>query len=287
MANVFGKKLHVEMVRWQGHNFSESSGNRYELELYLDFEGRQAFRFDHQSNQHDNFPRGFVENSWYWPVIHPIVASNTFKVKLRAIERDSPDPDDRADGTIEIDLDRHPPHSTWSVIAARGDTDLKMQVWFNILTLDYVNFDDGRPSNAIQDQSHWPYPWLGVRLFEHWLGLGRNVPVLPREANKISETAFWIMSLPGGGPARKRIQRVYRYEITELGLPHDIVSSIYLPRNSTLILHEHGPRDSRFDPAKGRRLSTFGLHNLADIGWNDKISTIDLLTTGGEATVVN
>lgn len=286
MANVFGKKLHVEMNKWLGHNFSETSGNRYELELYVDFGGKQAFSFERRSTHQHLVPTGFVENSYYNPVIYPVVTANKFKVRLRAIERDSPDADDRASGTIEIDLDKEPPHSSWSIIAAANGTDLKMQVWFNILTLDYVNFDDGRPETAIQNQDNWPYPWNDIRLFEHWLGLGHNVGVPWRAGNIISERAYWMMQWPSG-PARKYIQRVYRYEITELGMAHDVVSSIFLPRNTTVVLHEHGPNDSRFDPAKGRRLASFGLHNLNDIGWNDKLSTIDLITTTGESSPVN
>jgi hypothetical protein len=285
MANVFGKKLHVEMSSWLGHDFSDNG--EYHLNLYLDFQGKQAYRFERKSSLKHLVPTGFVENSYYDPTVFPIVTSNRFQVRLRAIERDGPfDPDDRAAGTIEIDLDRHPPQSSWSIIAAAPGTDLKMQVWFKILTLEYVNFNDGQPTGAIYDSSNWPFPWSDIRLFQHHLGLGQNVSVPQRPGNIISERVFWNWSFPNG-PARKSIQRVYRYEVTELGLPHDVVSSIFLPRQSTVILHEHGPRDSRFDPAKGKRIGTFGLHNLGDIGWNDKLSTIDLLTTSYEAPPVN
>lgn len=277
MANVFGKKLHVQMSSWLGHDFSDQG--EYHLKLYLDFQGRQAFDFNRKSTHKHLVPTGFRENSWAEPMVFPVVTANKFPVRLRAIEKDGPfDPDDRAAGTIEIDLDRDPPHSTWSIIAGADDTDLRMQVWFKILTLEYVNFDDGRSVNTIQDSANWPYPWNDIRLFEHQLGLGQSVSVPRREGNVISERPFWSWKFPNG-PMRKSVQRIYRYEVTELGMPHDVVSSIFLPRNSTVILHEHQAHDSRFDPAKGHRLATFGLHNLRDIGWDDKLSTIDLLTT--------
>jgi hypothetical protein len=284
MANVFGKKLHVEMSNWMGHDFSDAG--EYHLKLFLDFEGREAFRFERNSPHQHLVPTGFVENSYYDPIIFPVVTSNRFKVRLRAIEEDDIDPDDRASGTIEIDLDRDPPESSWSIIAAARGTDLKMQVWFRILTLDYVNFSDGQPHPGIDDPTNWPFPWSDIRLFQHRLGLGHNVGVPWRAGNMVSERTFWSWRFPNG-PARKSIQRVYRYEVTELGMAHDVVSSIFLPRNRTVILHEHGPGDSRFDPSKGKRLSTFGLHNLADIGWNDQLSTIDMLTTTYEADPVN
>lgn len=285
MAMVFGRRLHVEMLTWMGHNFSETSGNRYELELYLDFDGRRAFNFAKKSTSQHLVPTTFYNH--YGPTIFPIVSGNRFKVRLNAIERDSPDPDDRASGTIEIDLDRTPPVGTYSVIAAGRDTDLRMEVSFRILLLDYEMFDDGRPGvPTIQDQTNWPYPWQDIRLFQHWLGLGQSVAVPVREANKISERVFWMWNFPNG-PARKSIQRVYRYEVTELGMAHDVVSSIFVPRNTTVILHEHQAHDSRFNAAAGRRIGSFGLHNLNDIGWNDKLSTIDVLTTGSESPPVN
>lgn len=277
MANVFAKKLHVEMDSWLAHDMSEVSG--YHLNLYLDFQGRNAFSFEQKGDTPHLVRTGFRENSYYNPIVCPLVTENKFKVKLRAIERDGPfDGDDRAAKTIEIDLDRDPPHSTWSMTASADGTDLKIQVWFNILTLEYTRYDDGKPTTTIQDQRNWPFPWNDIRLFQHQLGLGHNVTVPLRPQNIISERPFWIWQMPNG-PARKSLQRVYRYEVTELGIPHDTVSSIFLPHKTSVILHEHQAHDSRFDPAKGHRLGTFGLHNLREIGWDDQLSTIDVMTT--------
>lgn len=275
MGFIFAKRLHVRMKSWLGHNYSETSGNRYELELYLDFGGIQFFSFKRQSTNQFLQPEGFVENSWAEPMIYPIVFKNKFKVRLRAVERDSPDPDDHASGTIEIDLDKEPPHSSWSVIAhpPRGK-DLKMQVWFDIVWIDYLVTNDGHPPSGIQNTDNHPYPRDGLRLFEHGFGLGRSVPVPIREQNKLREFGY---SYTGeDGRKKSSTYKLYRYVVTELGMAHDVVSSIYVPPKATVILHEHAPNDSRFDESKGKSLRSKGLYNMSDLKFDNMLSTIDV-----------
>ena len=61
-------------------------------------------------------------------MIYPLVVNNRFKVRLVALERDSPDPDDTANGEFYIDLDtKYPPVSDWRIVAADPrNTDLNL-----------------------------------------------------------------------------------------------------------------------------------------------------------------
>ena len=206
---------------------------------------------------------------------YPLVANNKFPVAFHAIERDGPqwlDPDDRAHGEITIDLDTNGgPPSTWSVIAGAKDTDLKIEIKFDMLYLKYVR--DPREDDSIGSN----YPWGETTVFQHTLGLGQH-GVLRPDPSKLYRS--WKMY----NFATKRFytSNIYRFSREDWNLPEDSISSIYLNSHS-ITLYEHHYSDSRFANCQRVSLRNPGLYNLPEMNdkngwnWNDRVSAIEMV----------
>jgi len=286
-VRMLAKELSVQLMRWNPNNYSENRNHDHELEWYLWFEGREAYRlFD--KGPSDLLPApGYFGRDGLRPMIHPCVVNNKFKVRLVAIERDGPqwlDPDDRANGEITIDMDKFGPYTTWSVIAADPQrTDLNVQVWFDIKGLEYVNAPEipkeGLPT--IDNTTNSPYPWDdSVHVFEHEMGLGKNSSLRLTSDKLISRREMLIFTRQG---PRTNIQETYRFNVASLGIPNDTMSSIFVPKqtagrlNVTLYNHDFG--DPRFGQSQNVTLSRWGLQNLGRYGMDDRVSSVEVVKT--------
>jgi hypothetical protein len=285
---MLAKELTVRLTRWMPHDYSESRNHDHELEWYLWFEGREAYRlFDKGPSDVVPLP-GYFEGDYY-PIIHPRVVNNRFKVRLVAIERDGPqwlDPDDRAKGEFHIDLDEHGPYTTWSVVAADPDnTDLDVQVWFDILNVDYVDAPEivSNDPPGIEDRLNWPYPWGNdVVVFEHERGLGRRSPLRLTDDRRVSRKEIW--STTGNpGMLKKSVQDIYRFGVGQLGIANDTMSSIFVPKPAagrlSVTVHDHDFGDPRFAGGSKRAITRSGLYRLGDFGLNDRVSAVEIVHT--------
>ncbi len=288
---MLAKRLHIQLMQWMPNNYSESRHNVHELEWYLWFDGRQAFSlFDKGPSDVVPLPGNFNDDahpgvSATRPMIYPLVVNNRFKVRLVAIERDSPDPDDTAKGEFYIDLDtKYPPVSDWRIIAADPrNTDLNVEASFQLQWLDYVDTseipDEGPP--RIIDKSNYPYPWgANVMVFEHWLGLGRKAPLKLIDQNRASRREYWMIN---GNAARRMVQDVYRFNVNQLGVANDTISSVYVPKlnagHVTVTLYEHDFSDGRFAQGAKKSFGSVGLFNLRDTGFDDRVSSAEVIHT--------
>jgi hypothetical protein len=283
---MLAKELTVRLTRWMPHNYSESG--HHKLEWYLWFEGREAHRLIDEGPS-DVVPLpGYFDGEIY-PIITPKVVNNRFKVRLVAIERDGPqwaDPDDRAKGEITIDMDQHGPYTTWSVIAADPrETDLNVQVWFDIVGLEYVDAPEitNNDPPSIQDRLNWPFPWGSViTLFEHDLGVGRKSALRLTDDKRVSRRELWSM-MGNAGTIKKSVQDVYRFNVGALGISNDTLSSMYVPKvNQGRVLvtvYDHDFSDPRFATGGKRTFSAAGLYSLGKFGMEDQISSVEVVHT--------
>ena len=216
---------------------------------------------------------------------YPLVQNNKFRVDFHAIERDGPqliDPDDRAHAHIYIDLDDNGgPPSTWSIIAGAQDTDLKIEIRFDITYLKYVN--DPRNKESIQI----PYPWGETTVFQHTLGLGQHGALRP-DPSKLYRS--WKMY--NFATKKSYTSKVYRFSREDWNLPEDSISSIYL-NNHSITLYEHHYSDSRFPTCQRVSLRNQGLYNLPEMNdkngwnWNDRVSAIEMVVNEYPPNPVN
>ena len=286
---MLAKRLHIQLTQWMPNNYSEARG--HELEWYLWFEGRQAFSlFDKGAG--DIFPApGYFADSRdpaaypIRPMIYPLVVNDRFKVELVGIERDAPNPDETVRGEFYIDLDtKYPPVSDWRIIATDPrNPDLNVEASFQLQWLDYVDTneiaEDGPP--RIADKSNYPYPWgANVMVFEHWLGLGRKAALKLVDQNRASRREYWMIN---GNAARRMVQDVYRFDVNQLGIADDTISSVYVPKlNSghvTVTLYEHNFSDRRFALGSKKSFGSVGLANLRDSGFDDRASSAEVIHT--------
>jgi len=215
---------------------------------------------------------------------YPLVQNNKFTLAFHAIERDGPqwlDPDDRAHGTITIDLDTNGgPPSTWSIIAGARDTDLKIEIRFDLNYLKYVADPRAKPSIGNN------YPWNGTTVFEHTLGLGRSGVLLP-EPSKLYRS--WKMF--NLATKQSYTSNIYRFSREDWNLPEDSISSIYVANSITL--YEHHYSDSRFKDCARVSLRNNGLYNLPEMNdkngwnWNDRVSAIEMVVNEYPRSPVN
>lgn len=285
---MLAKELTVRLKRWMPHNYSEARNHEHELEWYLWFEGREAYRlFD--KGLGDVVPLQGYFGGDVEPTIYPRVVNNRFKVRLVAIERDGPqwiDPDDRAKGEFFIDLDEHGPYTTWSIIAADPQhTDLNVQVWFDIVDVDYVDAPEitNNDPPRIQDTLNFPFPWGGsVTVFEHDLGLGKKAALRFVDGTRASRRELWSTA---GDPRvlRKSVQDVYRFNANGLGIPNDTMSSIFVPKLSSgrisVTVYDHDFADPRFATGGKRSYSRQGLYSLRKYGLEDRASAVEIVHT--------
>lgn len=290
---MLAKELSVRLTSWKPNNYSEARNHDHELEWYLWFEGREAFRL------FDNGPSDLIPAHGYFgdqiqPMIHPRVVNNRFKVRLVAIERDGPqwlDPDDRAKDDLWIDLDQVGPYSTWTVVAKGSDTDLNVQVSFDIVSLEYVNAPEiptpGDP--GIQDTTNFPFPWYGeIKVFEHDLGLGRQARLNLSDNRRVSRRELWTMPMGNQGPGspgvlKRSVQDTYRFGVADIGIANDTMSSLYVPRLATgrysVTVYNHDFSDPRFAAGGKRTLGSPGLYRLSDFGLGDQVSSVEVVHT--------
>ncbi|GLK78082.1 hypothetical protein GCM10008171_33360 [Methylopila jiangsuensis] len=294
---MLAKRLHVQLNSWTPNDYSESRGHVHELEWYLWFEGRLAYSlFDYGPSDVVPLPGYFRDTRTNQmairPMIYPLVVANRFKVRLVAIERDGPqwlDPDDTAKGEFVIDMDKDPPLSTWRIIAADPrNTDLNVEASFEIKWLDYVVTDEIKTDDppAIVDTGNHPYPWgAAVVAFEHWLGLGRRADFRFTDQNRASRREYWMFTGGPGRPgmAKRMVQDVYRFGVNQIGLPNDVISSLFVPKMQTgtvtVTLYEHDFGDARFAQGAKTYFGTPGLYNLRERGFDDRASAVEISHT--------
>jgi len=102
------------------------------------------------------------------------------------------------------------------------------------------------------------------------------------EQNRASHREYWMVT---GGPGklgqlRRMVEDVYRVGVGQLGIANDVMSSFYLPKvqsgNLTVTLYEHDFNDSRFAQGTRKTFSAPGLYNLADYGFDDRVSAVEI-----------
>ena len=285
---VLAKELSVRLTSWMPNNYSEARNHDHELEWYLWFEGREAFRlFD--KGPSDLIPAHGYFGDQIQPMIYPRVVNNRFKVRLVAIERDGPqrlDPDDRAKDDLWIDLDQVGPYSTWTIVAKGSDTDLNVQVSFDIVSLEYVNAPEipapGDPS--IEDTTNFPFPWGGeIKVFEHDLGLGRQARLDLADGRRVSRRDLWTIVPGNPGMLKQSTQDIYRFGVADIGITNDTMSSLYLPKPAkgrySITVYDHDFSDPRFAQGAKRTLSSPGLYKLSDFGLGDRVSSVEVVHT--------
>lgn len=284
---MLAKRLHIQLLQWKP--YSEARG--HELEWYLWFEGRQAFSlFDKGASDIVPAPGYFTDSRnpgahSVHPMIYPLVVNNRFEVRLVALERDSPDPDDNAKAGFYIDLDtKYPPVSDWRIVASDPrNSDLNVEASFQLQWLDYVDTNEIPDTGVrrIVDKSNYPYPWgANVMVFEHWLGLGRKAALKLDDQNRASRREYWMIN---GNAARRMVQDVYRFNVNQLGVANDTISSVYVPKlndgHVTVALYEHDFSDSRFAQGAKKSFGSVGLFNLRDTGFDDRVSSAEVIHT--------
>lgn len=282
------KELEIFIKEIVIHNPSEKG--EMELDLELVFDGLTSLgRIQLPRITGEKIARIFAvpfgtpldTNSRYYP----LVQNNKFSVAFHAIERDGPqwlDPDDRAHGQITIDLDTNGyPVSTWSIIAGARDTDLKIEIRFDLTYLKYVRDPRAEPSIGGN------YPWGETTVFEHPLGLGQK-GVLRPDPSKLYRT--WLMY--NFATKTSYTSKVYRFSREDWNLPEDSISSVYLS-NHSITLYEHHYSDSRFANCQRVSLRNPGLYNLTEMSdadswnWNDRVSAVEMVVNEYPQSPVN
>jgi hypothetical protein len=285
---VLAKELSVRLTSWMPNDYSEARDHDHELEWYLWFEGREAYRlFDYGPS--DLIPAHGYFGDQIQPMIYPRVVNNRFKVRLVAIERDGPqwlDPDDRAKDEFTIDLDQVGPYSTWTIVAKGPNTDLNVQVSFDILSVAYVNAPEiPKPGDpGIDDTTNFPFPWHSeIKVFEHDHGLGRQSRLDLTANQRVSRRELWAMPFGSPGTLKRSVQDTYRFGVADIGIANDTMSSLYLPKLAngrySITVYNHDFGDARFAQSEKRTLSSPGLYKLSDFGLGDRVSAVEVVHT--------
>jgi hypothetical protein len=86
-----------------------------------------------------------------------------------------------------------------------------------------------------------------------------------------------------GNAARRMVQDVYRFNVNQLGVANDTISSVYVPKlnagHVTVTLYEHDFSDGRFAQGGKKSFGSVGLFNLRDTGFDDRVSSAEVIHT--------
>ncbi|MDQ0390238.1 hypothetical protein [Labrys monachus] len=270
------RQVRIRLENWYPANYSAANTHDHELELYLWVDGRRTYQvFDYGAS--DVLAQGGLPGGVPADIREP-----RFRIRLVAIERDGwPDATGGAGGEITIELDRDPPVSTWTIVADGAGGDRPVEITFAVEYLTYLATPDhpGPDPHPIDDKARSDAGDRDARVFEHWLGLGRSSRLWPDPARKYHEQVWFIVPLDGEGRRGKQIVTTYRYRAEAIGLDHGRMGSVYVPRNTQIVLHQHDFAHPDFAAGKSLRLGHPGLHNLNETRWDDRIGAIELITT--------